>query len=110
LISDLEFLEGVEMTKTYPKTKRGTCKVTFEVPPGAAAKDAVLVGDFNNWDPNATPMKRKRDGSFSIALTLEAGREYRFRYLLDGERWENDPQPDRFEPNVFGTQNSVVLT
>jgi hypothetical protein len=53
-------------------------------------------------------MKRKRDGSFSAAITLDAGREYRFRYFLDNERWENDWNADRYEVNEFGTEDSVV--
>ncbi len=97
------------MNKTYPKAKKGTVKVTFELPAEMEAKQAVVVGEFNNWDSSATPMKRKRDGSFSIALNLESGKEYRFKYYLDGTRWENDPQPDRLVPNVFGTHDSVIV-
>jgi 1,4-alpha-glucan branching enzyme len=96
------------MTKTYPKTKKGACKVTFELPKQVEAQTVQIVGDFNGWDPNATPMKRKRDGSFSAAITLDAGREYRFRYFLDNERWENDWNADRYEVNEFGTEDSVV--
>ncbi len=98
------------MTKGYLKTKKGVCKVTFELPKDVAAQTASLVGDFNNWDPNATPMKRKRDGSFSVAVNLESGKEYRFRYLLDNARWENDWQADAYVPNTFGTEDSVVRT
>ncbi len=96
------------MNKTFLKTKKGTVKVTFELPTDIQAQQAVVVGEFNNWDPTATPMKRKKDGRFSIALNLEGGREYRFRYYLDGSRWENDPDCDRLVPNIFGTQDSVV--
>ncbi len=98
------------MNKAYLKTKKGVVKVTFELPAQVAAKQAVVVGEFNNWDPTATPLKRKKDGSFSTALTLESGKEYRFKYYLDGERWENDPNPDRLVPNMFGTQDSVLTT
>lgn len=98
------------MTKAYLKTKKGTCKVTFELPAQVNAKTAALLGEFNNWDPSATPMKRKRDGSFSATLYLPTGKEYRFRYWLDGERWMNDPNPDRLEPNPFGSQDSVIAT
>jgi 1,4-alpha-glucan branching enzyme len=97
------------MVKSYLKTKKGIVKVTFELPSEVAAEQAVVVGEFNNWDPSATPMKRKKDGSFSTALNLESGKEYRFRYFLDGGRWENDPHPDRLVPNVFGSQDSVIL-
>jgi hypothetical protein len=40
---------------------------------------------------------------------LETGREYRFKYLIDGKRWENDWHADRYEPNIYGTDDSVVV-
>jgi 1,4-alpha-glucan branching enzyme len=98
------------MNKTYLKTKQGVVKVTFELPARVQAREAAVVGEFNNWDPAATPMKRKKDGSFSAVVSLARGKEYRFRYYLDGKRWENDPQPDRLVPNVFGTQDSLITT
>lgn len=98
------------MIKSYLKTKKGVVKVTFELPPVVDAQQAAVVGEFNNWDPTATPMKRKKDGSFSVALNLDGGREYRYKYYLDEERWENDPNPDRLVPNSFGTQDSIVNT
>jgi len=96
------------MNKTFPKTKKGNTKVTFELPADVQAQQAVVVGEFNGWDPAATPMKRKRDGSFSVTVSLAPGKDYRFRYFLDGHRWENDPNPDRLVPNLFGSQDSVV--
>jgi len=96
------------MNKTYLKSKKGAVKVTFELPSDVNAQQAAVVGEFNNWDPTATPMKRKKDGAFSVALNLESGKQYRFRYYLDGRRWENDPHADALTPNIFGTQDSVV--
>lgn len=98
------------MTKSYLKTKKGVVKVTFELPSEIEAKQAVVVGEFNGWDPSATPMKRKKDGSFSTALTLESGKEYRYKFYLDGQRWENDSNPDRLVPNTFGTLDSLITT
>jgi len=45
---------------------------------------------------------------FSLTIELQPGRAYRFRYLLDGERWENDWDADAYVPNAFGTDDSVV--
>lgn len=98
------------MTKNQLKTKQGTCKVTFELPNDVRADSAAVLGEFNNWDEQATPMKRKRDGSFSASVSLETGKEYRFRYLLDNARWENDWKADGYVPNAFGTEDSVVRT
>lgn len=53
-------------------------------------------------------MDRDRDGSFSLVVRLETGRSYRFRYLLDDQRWENDWAADAYVPNAFGEDDSVV--
>ena len=48
------------------------------------------------------------DGSFSLTVSLKPGKAYRFCYLLDGEKWENDWAADEYIPNVFGTEDSIV--
>jgi len=53
-------------------------------------------------------MKQLKDGSFSTTLSLTPGNSYRFRYLLDEERWENDWDADLYLPNEFGSEDSVV--
>lgn len=84
------------------------CRVWFYLPEKVNANTASLVGDFNSWDEQADPMKKKMNGSFYTAVTLESGRAYQFRYLLDDERWENDWSADSYVPNEMGTDNSVV--
>ncbi len=88
------------------------CKVTFQLAKWvtSSAKEVYLVGDFNSWDTNATPLKKHKDGSFSVTLSLEKGREYQYRYLIDGTTWENDWCADKYVPSLFGdTENSVVV-
>ncbi len=96
------------MKKAYTETGR-SCRVTFELPEQVSAETVALCGEFNEWDPNQHPMKRRRDGSFSLTISLKPGNEYRFRYLLDGERWENDWAADKYAINEFGTEDSVVV-
>jgi 1,4-alpha-glucan branching enzyme len=69
--------------------------------------DVVVVGDFNNWTPGAHPMTGGTSG-WTCTLTVPIGRRYRFRYLLDGERWENDWEADDYVDNDHGGQDSVV--
>lgn len=95
------------MKKTYSSDSH-QCTVTFELPVRIQAQSACLCGEFNDWNPANHPMIRHEDGSFSVSLRLESGRSYRFRYLLDETRWENDWSADRYEPNPFGTDDSVV--
>ena len=96
------------MKKLYTKTGR-SCRVTFELPAQVDANTVALCGEFNEWDASKHPMKRRKDGSFSITVSLKPGGEYRFRYLVDGERWENDWEADKYVPNEFGTEDSVVV-
>ncbi len=100
------------ITKTFLKT-RPACKVRFELSPEEAryASGVNLAGDFNNWEPANAPMKRRKDGSFHAEISLDAGRDYRFRYQLDSGEWINDPAADAYCPCEFaGVDNSVVKT
>ena len=85
-----------------------SCLVTFELPAAVQAVSAHLCGEFNNWDQNSHPMTVNEDESFTLTLQLDTGRSYRFRYLLDDSRWENDWAADRYEPNGFGCDDSIV--
>lgn len=98
------------LNKQYLKTKP-VCKVTFTLPEQIKAENAFIVGDFNNWDEKSTPMKRvKKNSQFTIVLELEKGREYQFRYLVNGTDWHNDWNADKYVPNPFSGDNSVVIT
>ena len=96
------------MKKNYTKTGK-KCRVTFSLPKDVGAESVTLCGEFNEWNQEANPLTHRKDGSFSSTLSLDAGREYRFRYWVDGERWENDWDADKYLPNEFGTEDSVVV-
>lgn len=100
----------MSLKKQYLKSKP-ICKVTFRLPQSTVkgAKKVHLVGEFNNWDHKSTPLKKLPDGSFSIALSLETGRIYQYRYLLDGKTWENDWEADGYvHTEIPGVENSIV--
>ena len=85
--------------------------VTFSIPPSLWATMVHLVGDFNNWDLRSHPLVRSNMHSeWQITLELDRGRQYQYRYLLDGHRWCNDCNADRYVANPFGGSNSVVET
>jgi 1,4-alpha-glucan branching enzyme len=83
-------------------------RVTFELPRECDAASAVVCGDFNDWSTDSHPLTQRKDGRFSVTIDLAAGRSYRFRYLIDGERWENDWEADTYVPNVYGGEDSVL--
>jgi 1,4-alpha-glucan branching enzyme len=93
--------------KNYSKTGNA-CRVTFKLPAEVEAQTVNLCGEFNNWDTSSHPMKQLKDGSFSLTISLEPGQEYRYRYLTDDKRWENDWKADAYLPNQFGSEDSIV--
>lgn len=97
------------MKKAY--THNGKyCKVTFEMPKDVAAESIAVCGDFNDWQQDKHILVKRKDGRFSISVSLKAGAEYRFRYLINGTRWENDWNAEKYLPNEYGTKDSVVVT
>jgi 1,4-alpha-glucan branching enzyme len=94
-------------TQADPSADTENVLVTFRLPHAAEAEQVSVVGDFNEWSHTAHPMER--DGDVFVAqIALAPGRPYRFRYLLDGERWENDWAADAYLPNEFGGDDSVI--
>ncbi|MCG6868692.1 MAG: isoamylase early set domain-containing protein [Gammaproteobacteria bacterium] len=98
------------MKKRYLKTKP-VCKVTFDLPASIGpARQVSLTGDFNDWNVESTPMKRRKDGSFTVTVDLQRDAEYQFKYLIDGQRWENDKEADKYiQAPVGGGENSVIV-
>ncbi len=98
--------------KEYLKSKN-VCRVTFTLPKIAAsdAKSVCIVGDFNDWNIHANPMKKLKNGDYTIKLDLEPGKEYQYRYFIDELIWENDWNADKYVRSLYGdSDNSVVMT
>lgn len=106
---EVKALKPGGLEKKYRK-QGSVCSVTFVLPQAAAADagSVCILGEFNNWSVDAHPLVRREEGDFVITLELESGRAYRFRYVIDGWKFENDWFADRYEPNPYGGEDSVV--
>lgn len=76
------------------KSKDGTVKMTFVLSLEEAPTATSVVGDFNNWDPMATPLKKRSNGTRSGSVEVGDGEVVCFRYLADGGQWFNDTDVD----------------
>lgn len=77
------------------------------VAPGASR--VALVGDFNDWDPDTTPLRRAGDGHmWTVELPLAPGR-HTYAFVVDGNRWVQDESAPLAPEDDFGVRNSVVL-
>jgi 1,4-alpha-glucan branching enzyme len=94
---------GIVMQKNILKPK--TKKIQFSLQ-AAEVQKVSLVGDFNNWNPDADPMQKNGNGKWTKTKMLSQG-NYEYKYCVDGE-WMHDPQNLRVCMNCFGTQNNIV--
>jgi 1,4-alpha-glucan branching enzyme len=95
------------MLKKTPIQGSDRISVTFEIRPPADARTVYLAGDFNDWDPAATPMKRRKDGTWAATMRLARPRSYAYRFVVDGSHWLSDDQADSQAPDGHGSSNSV---
>lgn len=93
--------------KQFLKSKP-VCKVTFTVP-AEEANSVAVVGTFNEWNTEATPLKKLKNGSFKGTVDLETGSSYEFRYIVDGE-YINESQADSYAWSEFAAADNSVLS
>jgi 1,4-alpha-glucan branching enzyme len=102
----------MSIQKQFLKSRR-ECKVKFRLPKDQVRNGSAvhLVGDFNNWNPSATPMDQLKSGDYCTVLYLDPDQTYQFRYLVDGDEWITDVEADRVVPAPYpDAQNSVIVT
>jgi len=71
-----------------------------------SAKIVTVVGDFNQWSPTVRPMKRDAGGLWKVKVRLAPG-SYQYKFVINGERWEEDPLNLHRIMNEHGTFNSI---
>ena len=100
----------MSLKKEYNE-KNKLCKVTFGLPKGIidSASHVCIAGEFNNWNIESLPMKKLKSGEFTISVNLNKGKEYQFKYVIDGHDWRNEIEADRHVPNEYMSENSVVV-
>lgn len=70
------------------------------------AKAVALVGDFNQWNPNANPMNQMPDRAWMLTLELKHG-HHRYAFLVDGVL-TLDPKAQGIARNDQGERVSLI--
>jgi len=72
------------------------------------ARTVAVVGDFNAWNPrNSALADPEKDGVWTVTLQLDPGR-YQYGFLVDGARWETDPNAKWYANDGFGGRNAII--
>jgi len=70
------------------------------------AERVFLVGDFNQWNPTATPMNRMADGRWMASLELPHG-HHEYRFLVD-DKPQLDPKASGVTHNEHNEPVSLI--
>jgi Helix-hairpin-helix domain len=89
---------------TLSTSATGSTTVTFSLD---TDRPVSVVGDFNEWNPLAHPM-RPFDDLMSVTVELTPGR-WAFRYLAEGGQFFDDIAATFIEPNGWGETHSVLV-
>ena len=96
--------------KTYNKNK-SKCKVTFKFSPQteSSIETVQVVGNFNSWGTKKKQfLKKRKDGSYSLSLNLNAQSSYEYRFLINDKEWYTDDNADQCIWNIYGSQNALI--
>ena len=100
----------MSISKKFLKN-RASCKVKFQLCPEEAqgASEVFLVGDFNDWSDTSHPLKKMKDGSFSLEIELPSGQDCQFRYRTGTNIWFNDPEADALVPCAYAAADNFLV-
>ena len=96
----------MSIKKQVIKTKP-VVKVTFSIE-AKEANTAVVVGDFNNWNPSEGELSKLKNGTFKAAFDLPKDNSFEFKYIVDGA-YVNEPEADSYRWNEFANAENSVL-
>ena len=77
------FLEAFTVNAANRYSAKASTRPTNFLLLAPQAKCVSVIGDFNNWEPNANPMARLPDGGWFARIPLHHGHQ-RYQFLVDG--------------------------
>ncbi len=89
--------------KSKEAGREQTIEFKFYAP---AARKVCLAGNFNSWSTSSHPMKKGKDGTWTISVKLQPG-QHEYKYFVDGSWVQDAPCSDKI-PNAFGTYNCIM--
>jgi len=73
------------------------------------AKSVSLAGDFNRWDSAATSLSKDASGLWLAVIAAPDAGRYQYKFIVDGQRWIEDPSNGLKAPDQYGGLNSVLV-
>ncbi len=72
------------------------------------AQQVSVIADFNGWDPEKAIMQTTTKGRWSLTLPTPPPGLHHYKFLIDNDRWVDDPENSDKEPDGYGGFNAVL--
>ena len=89
-----------------PRVENGRLLFVFH---DDAASSVSVAGNFNEWRHDTTPLKRNGDGLWTTEIVIPRPDRLEYKFIVDGQRWIEDPSNGMKTPDEHGGFNSVLL-
>jgi 1,4-alpha-glucan branching enzyme len=74
-----------------------------------SAESVSVAGDFNGWNRLATPLARNGSGLWSTEMDVPRPGRFEYKFIVNGNRWIEDPSNGMKTPDSYGGLNSVLV-
>lgn len=102
----MSFLNAYQVTGAKKYSSKSQVKPVNFLCIAPDAHSVFLLGDFNDWDPTATPMTKHHDGSWQAQVIMSNGHHH-YCFLVDG-KMVNDPKAMGLARNLKGEKVSLM--
>jgi serine protease AprX len=89
-----------------PRIKDGRLIFVFH---DDSAQSVSVAGEFNGWSQAATPLKRNESGLWVTEIVVPQAGRFEYKFLINGQRWIEDPSNGMKAPDNYGGLNSVLV-
>ena len=89
-----------------PRVENGRLLFVFH---DDGAESVSVAGDFNGWDRLATPLARNGSGLWSTEIVVPSSGRFEYKFIVNGNRWLEDPSNGMKTPDNYGGLNSVIV-
>jgi serine protease AprX len=87
-----------------PRVESGRLMFVFH---DDSANSVSVAGDFNGW--SQTPLKRNGSGLWSKEIAVPRTGRFEYKFIINGQRWIEDPSNGMKAPDNYGGLNSVLV-
>jgi serine protease AprX len=89
-----------------PRVENGRLMFVFH---DDSAHSVSVSGDFNGWSQVGTPLKRNESGLWFTEIVVPRAGRFEYKFIINGQRWLEDPSNGMKAPNNYGGLNSVLV-